>query len=79
LENPNQSITSAPFRFVADLSDLNGSLGCLVPGQSGQPASPHYADGIQNWLDGKYHPMLNRRDLVEKNRRSTLILKPVKE
>ena len=77
--NPNHSITSAPFRFVADLSDLNDSLGCLVPGQSGQPASPHYADGIQNWLDGKYHPMLYRRDIVEKNRRSTLILKPLKE
>ena len=78
LKGPNESITSAPFRFIADLSDLNRSLGCLVPGQSGQPASPHYADAIQDWLEGKYHPMLYRQDSVEKQRQSTLVLKPLK-
>jgi acyl-homoserine-lactone acylase len=29
-------------------------LGLNSTGQSGNPASPHYADGIDAWLKGQY-------------------------
>jgi penicillin G amidase len=56
-----------PFRFIADLGDLDHCLGMLAPGQSGHPASPHYRDGVQAWFKGAYHPMLVRRAEIEQN------------
>jgi penicillin amidase len=70
-------IVGPPFRFIADLSDLDHCLGMLAPGQSGHLASPHYKDGIKRWFEGKYHPMLFRRDDVEKNLEVSLSLQPV--
>ena len=68
--------TSAPFRFIADLSNLNNCLGCLVPGQSGHPSSKHYSDNIDDWYEGLYHPMLYNRDAIDKNSDSTTWLEP---
>ncbi len=65
-----------PFRFIADLSDLNHCWGMLAPGQSGHPASPHYGDGIRPWFDGSYHPMLFQRTEIEKNLSAQLDLNP---
>jgi penicillin amidase len=65
-----------PFRFIADLADLSRSLGQLLPGQSGQPTSPHYADNIQSWLRGEYHPMLYHRQEVLAHAEATLNLLP---
>ena len=45
------------YRAVYDLGDLRRSLWMAVPGQSGQPASPHYADLIQAWLAGRLEPI----------------------
>ena len=70
------TIAGPAFRFIADLSNLNNCWGMLVPGQSGHPASPHYSDGIQPWLNGSYHPMLFQRSQVEKNLSAQLDLKP---
>ena len=53
-----------PFRFIADLADLNHCWGTLIPGNSGRPDSPHYADQITAWFEGKYHPMLYAREDV---------------
>jgi penicillin amidase len=58
------SIVGPQFRFIGDLSNWNNSRGVIVPGQSGHPASKHYDDGIQDWLNGKYHPMLFNREVV---------------
>ncbi len=33
---------------------LAGLVGVNSSGQSGNPASPHYADGIESWLKGDY-------------------------
>ena len=71
-----RDIVGPPFRFIADLSNWNQSLGILVPGQSGHPASPHYADNITAFFKGEYHPMLFDREQVMTHTTSTLMLKP---
>lgn len=63
-----------PYRFIADLSDLDHCWGVLVPGQSGHIGSPHYADGVQPWFEAVYHPILFRRDEVEQNLEARLVL-----
>ncbi len=67
----------ASFREIIDLSDWDGSVATSVPGQSGQPASPHYDDLLHAWADGEYFPLLFSRAAVEANVRHRLVLKPV--
>ncbi len=69
-------VVGPPFRFIADLSDIDHCWGVLVPGQSGHLSSPHFRDGVKPWFEGKYHPMLFRRDEVENNLEAKLVLKP---
>jgi penicillin G amidase len=35
------------------------------PGQSGDPASPHYADLFADWAADRAFPLLYRRDRIE--------------
>ncbi len=63
-----------PFRFIADLGDLDHCWGQLIPGQSGHLASRHYRDGIKPWFQGEYHPMLFQRSEVEQYLESRLVL-----
>jgi penicillin amidase len=72
-----KSIVGPPFRFIADLSNWNKSLGMLVPGQSGNPANPSYAGAIQGWLKGEYHPMAFDREVVMGAAQAVLALEPV--
>jgi penicillin amidase len=69
-------LVGAPFRFIADLGDLGRSLGALMPGQSGQPGSPHYDDQARAWLTGEYHPMLFDRASVEREMEAVLYCRP---
>ncbi len=70
------TMVGPPFRFIADLQDLGRSLGQLLPGQSGQPTSPHYSDNLQAWLKGEYHPMCFHRPDVLAHAAATLTLQP---
>jgi penicillin amidase len=63
-------------RFVVDLADLGQSRSLNIPGQSGQPGSPHYADRIEAWFNGDYHPMLYHRQDVITYADATLRLRP---
>jgi penicillin amidase len=72
----SSGIIGPPFRFIADLSDLNHCQGMLAPGQSGQPASPHYDDQIDAWLKGEYHTMWYLRADVESHASQRLELIP---
>ena len=49
--------TSAFYRAVYDLGDVHRSGWASVPGQSGHPASPHYADLLQGWLEARLEPL----------------------
>ena len=51
-------VTSAFWRAVYTLDDWGASVGSTAPGQSGHPASPHYADMIDDWLDGRPRPLV---------------------
>lgn len=66
----------ASFREILDLSDWDNSVAINVPGQSGQPASPHYQDLLKLWADGKYFPLLFSRERVEKHAAQKLMLVP---
>jgi penicillin amidase len=70
------NVVGPPFRFIADLSDLDHCLGLLAPGQSGQPGSKHYDDQIQAWFNRGYHPMFFNRQAVEKEAIGRLQLIP---
>jgi len=49
-----------------------------VPGQSGQPLSPHYSDLLPRWAEGRYHPLFFSRAKVEEVAKNKLILDPAK-
>lgn len=68
--------SGASFREILDLSDWDNSVAINVPGQSGQPTSPHYADLLPLWTAGEYFPMLFSRAKVEMYTRQRLMLEP---
>jgi penicillin amidase len=55
----------ASYRHILDLSDWDKSVMTNVPGESGDPASPHYSDLLEPWSKGEYHPMPYSRKAVE--------------
>jgi penicillin amidase len=68
--------SGASFREVIDLADWDRSTMTNVPGQSGQPGSPHYGDLLPLWADGRYHPMPFTRQAVERHASARLVLVP---
>jgi penicillin G amidase len=68
--------TGASYREVLDLSDWDRSMMTNVPGESGNPGSPHYGDLISGWADGNYHPMPYSRKAVEAAAEERLTLTP---
>jgi penicillin amidase len=66
----------ASYRQVLDPSDWNRSVMTNVPGESGNPGSPHYDDLINGWADGSYHPMPYSRKAVEAAAEERLTLVP---
>jgi penicillin amidase len=47
-----------------------------APGQSGQPASPHFDDLVPWWSEGRYFPLAWSRENVEAVTEAVLILVP---
>ena len=71
--------SGASFRIIADCSDWDNSVGTNCPGQSGNPASPHYKDLIGPWAGGQYFPIYFSRQKVASAAESILMLKPMKQ
>ena len=61
------------------MADWDRSVATSVPGQSGQPGSPHYGDLLAPWAEGKYFPLLFSRAKVEAVARERLVLEPAGE
>ena len=66
----------ASYRQVFDLADWDRGMATSAPGQSGQPGSPHYADLLPLWRDGRYFPLAFSRHKVEQVTRHRLLLAP---
>ncbi len=66
----------ASFREILDVADWDRSVATSVPGQSGQPGSPHYGDLLPLWSEGKYFPLLFSREKVEAGATERLVLEP---
>jgi penicillin amidase len=58
-------VVTASWRQILDPSDWDASVGTHAPGQSGNPASPHWADLLPLWAAGQLHPMPYSRRAVE--------------
>jgi penicillin amidase len=52
-------------RVVVDVGNWDNSRAVNHPGQSGDPASPHYRDLAPLWIEGRYFPLLYSRKAVE--------------
>ncbi len=83
---PNQSTyrandfrqTNGPsFRVVVDVGNWDNSRAVNHPGQSGDPASPHYRDLAPLWLGGEYFPLLYTRKAIEGAMETHIRLVPV--
>jgi len=68
--------TGASYRQIFDVGQWDNSVGTNVPGQSGQPGSPHYADLLPMWAAGEYFPLAYSREAVERYAASRLLLEP---
>jgi penicillin amidase len=66
----------ASFRMVADVGAWDNSRVINSPGQSGDPASPHYDDLFPLWAEGQYVPMLFSRAAVEAVAEQAILLTP---
>ncbi|HEX3884449.1 MAG TPA: penicillin acylase family protein, partial [Stellaceae bacterium] len=52
--HPFRQTFGAGLRIVTDLADPAGSRMTIVPGQSGNPLSPHYSDQLSRWRHFDY-------------------------
>jgi penicillin amidase len=57
--------SGATFRLVVDVGEWDNSVAKNSPGQSGDPASPHYADLFALWAADRAVPLLYSRDRIE--------------
>lgn len=71
---PDEAVFTASWRQIMDVSDWDNSLGVHPTGQSGHPASRHYADQMPLWLAGQHHPLLWSRENIIANQEGVLIL-----
>ena len=69
-------LAGASYREIFDLSDWDNGQGVNVPGQSGQPGSPHYDDLLPLWTRGEYFPLLYTKTAVDRETTDVLELKP---
>jgi penicillin amidase len=75
-EDSFDQVSGASYREILDLADWDHSVAVNVPGQSGQPGSPHYSDLLPLWSEGKYFPLVYSREAVEREATDRLVLEP---
>jgi len=74
--NGDNQTSGGSFKLIADTEDWDNSIGINTPGQSGDPASPHYRDLLDLWAKGRYFPVAYSRTRVESVTESVLHLAP---
>lgn len=66
----------ASFRILVDTEDWDKTLSINNPGQSGDPASPHYRDLFELWGRNGYFPLYFSREKIQQVAESTTVLRP---
>jgi penicillin amidase len=69
-------VAGASVRMVLDVGAWDQSVVINTPGQSGDPASPHYRDLFPLWAGGSYVPLLYSRGAVLGAAERVITLKP---
>jgi penicillin amidase len=75
LENLRQTGGSS-WRVVVDVGEWDDSVFINSPGQSGDPASPHYSDLFRLWIRDEAVPLLYSREKVEASAERRIMLEP---
>jgi penicillin G amidase len=78
LENLRQTGGSS-WRVVVDVGEWDYSLFINSPGQSGDPASPHYSDLFRTWARDETVPLLYSRRKVEAAAERRIVLEPTRQ
>lgn len=73
----DNQISGGSLKIIADTEDWDHSLALNNPGQSGDPASPHYRDLFELWSRGQYFPIFYTRPKVESVTEERLTLTPL--
>jgi penicillin amidase len=68
--------SGASFRMIVDVADWDRSVATNAPGQSGAPASRHFADLARLWAAGEYFPLWFSERAVQDHAETTLTLAP---
>lgn len=75
--NSDYHLTSgASFRMVLDVGQWDNGRVVNTPGQSGDPASPHYRDLAPLWAKGETFPLVYSREAVEREVEKRIELVP---
>jgi penicillin amidase len=70
-------VTASPsMRHIIDMGHVESALSVIPAGQSGIPASPHYADQLDLWRKVDYHPLLMNRAAIDAVAEGTWVLEP---
>ncbi|MEI6814666.1 MAG: penicillin acylase family protein, partial [bacterium] len=64
--NGGNQTSGASFRMVVDLADWERTVGTNTPGQSGDPANPHYRDLFAGWAEDRFFSVPYARTQVLK-------------
>ena len=72
------AITGPSVRMVIDVGAWDNSVFVNLPGQSGDPRSPHYQDLKQDWLTGRYHQLAYSREAVDAVTEHRILLNPAR-
>ena len=72
-------VAGASVRIVLDVGEWDNSMAINAPGQSGDPANPHYRDLLPLWAAGNYVPLLFSRSAVEQAAEEILDLMPARQ
>ena len=73
---PHAASSGAEYRIVVDFASPESFLAVQNIGNSGVPGSPHYCDQFEAWLRGEYHAVHLRRDRVEADCETNMVIEP---
>jgi penicillin amidase len=75
-DKPYAVMAGPSMRTVIDYADFDATEMAITLGQSGNRFSPHYADQLYLWLEGRSIPFYGKDGGSAPNRGSRLVLSP---